>query len=751
MTGAECTNHEQNKCARCFKADEKDQDQIDADAAAVAAAQKAYDDAKAALAKLKQKIASETDPLRKRAQGFMIEDDEKRLPALKSKIAAVKAYNAKMGAKIWFLTEDKQCVVRPCFGCIPECNQAMEDDAWHIKIALATTGMTLTIPEDVRDNIANVLPVKSITLNNVGYSGLIAADSFSEVAEQAKKAVDGFNNLKREAAELAHDLNMKVFSRMRGIAVQQDLGGEEYGVEDKDALPEPAPGDDAKEAHQAKRQTPRVKTRSALETEKKEVETVTSKLKMEATIPKISPEDFEGKRKNMQEDLASKLGVPMTQVAVGLKGQKELMLMQKEAETSQVLFVVVQKYEWLVHSSEEDKALAMDRQANKNIVEDMSLLDKIGDTAFSWTGKPSITIKKRKRYRVVQKGWVPGNPQLPIRLQKEVLRVSKYTENNAIHLKAYATMLARKYGGYVSRNSAAVAKSTLSRALAEGANSVKIARDAATSELLKSRAATSATVFVEQQPEAHLNPMQASFTNQILSPESRNAAVRDQKNAAENPEFTKWVARVGFTQEVAKEATAAEEHMATLRGDSGGGEMMNALRDLKAYCLAAKAILAQKIEDGDLLNRNYWSAPRLLIDKFGKLNQDKDVVVDFAQTIGALEAGPCKKGIALMMLQGLNAQILKGQTVLLYSSAGMALDPAAFGLEDVDGWESGSAEVTKALAVSTTKWEQLKTSLEQAPRGKTMPSTSSSPTSFPRSTSNWPYFNPNINSNSNPD
>jgi hypothetical protein len=66
----------------------------------------------------------------------------------------------------------------------------LEQGAWHVKLQLNTTGLTLNIPQAIRKGLRNILPVESVTLYDVGFSGLISTATVGDKVKNLKAAVD---------------------------------------------------------------------------------------------------------------------------------------------------------------------------------------------------------------------------------------------------------------------------------------------------------------------------------------------------------------------------------------------------------------------------------------------------------------------------------------------------------------------------------------------------------------------------------
>jgi len=115
--------------------------------------------------------------------------------------------------------------------------------------------------------------------------------------------------------------------------------------------------------------------------------------------------------------------------------------------------------------------------------------------------------------------------------------------------------------------------------------------------------------------------------------------------------------------------------------------VIDAIVDLKAYCLAARA----KLQDSDLLK--HANGVIDLVNAFGQ-DTGKDVITEFARTIGHLKgAHTVTPGLAGYLIDGINESVLEGRhTTVLKKLGGYApgvyvvLNHAAFGLAVKPGY-----------------------------------------------------------------
>merc|ERR1711998_558977 len=84
--------------------------------------------------------------------------------------------------------------------------------------------------------------------------------------------------------------------------------------------------------------------------------------------------------------------------------------------------------------------------------------------------------------------------------------------------------------------------------------------------------------------------------------------------------------------------------------------VVDAIANLKAYCVAAKAIDIKGFS-GSLKNSAY-----ALVDAFGTMSKKTDIVTDYAQTMGKLRV-KWTEGIGSYMLDEINHSTLSGRNV----------------------------------------------------------------------------------------
>ena len=109
-------------------------------------------------------------------------------------------------------------MARPCNDCIPECNDKMENDAWHINAMLTMEGISLDMPEALRSSIGKIVPIKNVSMTHVGYSGLVASSKmtwtkdfkkgFDDLVAGLDKVAAGFDDMMDVAASVEGDADV---------------------------------------------------------------------------------------------------------------------------------------------------------------------------------------------------------------------------------------------------------------------------------------------------------------------------------------------------------------------------------------------------------------------------------------------------------------------------------------------------------------------------------------------------------------
>jgi len=108
----------------------------------------------------------------------------------------------------WVLTKEQNCEIRPCEDCYEECNDMMEQDAWHIRVKFETSGIRLKIPDAIYDAMGHILPVKAVHMYEAEYSGLLPAtqgraDAAAKLTSMVNKTKTTIKNVNEKASALA--------------------------------------------------------------------------------------------------------------------------------------------------------------------------------------------------------------------------------------------------------------------------------------------------------------------------------------------------------------------------------------------------------------------------------------------------------------------------------------------------------------------------------------------------------------------
>merc|ERR1712096_300594 len=153
------------------------------------------------------------------------------------------------------------------------------------------------------------------------------------------------------------------------------------------------------------------------------------------------------------------------------------------------------------------------------------------------------------------------------------------------------------------------------------------------------------------------------------------------------------------------------ETTAWAEAEEAGGVngVIKAIVDLKAYCVAAK----DKIDDK--FSGKLKSGAMEFCVAFGK-NSGKELVTEFAQTVGDIEAKHTRSpGLAMYLLQNMNESVLRGETPITRGTKGsekskVFLDPSAFGLRERPAY-------FKKMGVTTSEWIKNRAALHEGDSG----------------------------------
>jgi len=138
--------------------------------------------------------------------------------------------------------------------------------------------------------------------------------------------------------------------------------------------------------------------------------------------------------------------------------------------------------------------------------------------------------------------------------------------------------------------------------------------------------------------------------------------------------------------------------------------VIKAIVDLKAYCVAAR----DQIEDK--FSGKLKSGAMEFCDAFGK-NSGKELVTEFAQTVGDIEAKHATSpGLAMYLLQNMNESVLRGETPITRGTKGsdqnkVFLDPSSFGLRETPSY-------FKKMGVTTSEWIAKRAELHEGDSGR---------------------------------
>jgi len=163
---------------------------------------------------------------------------------------------------------------------------------------------------------------------------------------------------------------------------------------------------------------------------------------------------------------------------------------------------------------------------------------------------------------------------------------------------------------------------------------------------------------------------------------------------------------VSTDQVLESEWTEADEAQASAKQNGG---VIKAIVRLKAYCIVAKTKL-----DAMGHKHHLKSGAMQVISAFGK-KTSKEVVTEFAQTIGELQAAhPTEGGVSEYMITKLNEHVLRGDDVVTLGKGNMfMLDHSAFGLQE-------TPDYFKKLAVPVSEFVNAEQTLRDSDAGKAL-------------------------------
>jgi len=152
-----------------------------------------------------------------------------------------------------------------------------------------------------------------------------------------------------------------------------------------------------------------------------------------------------------------------------------------------------------------------------------------------------------------------------------------------------------------------------------------------------------------------------------------------------------------------------------LTKDSSG--VVDAIVNLKSYCVAAHPLLDKISELKDSPDCGQQGKPKCLrsgalalVEAFGKPSKTTDLVTEYAKVIGNLKAAH-PTGMGSYLIDNINENILKGQSVIKTDKAKYTLDNELLGLRDIPHY-------FHKLMVGTVHFASAKASLHEGDPGQ---------------------------------